>query len=514
MSTHRSYFSKNNTLIAESLANTGRNPVIDLYFGSALNTIAPAGFTRFIFDLDLIPLLEKIVSGVISTECSNSMTHTLNLTNTIRFDDDLLNAYNSDMRRRATSFDLILFRIPNSCYQQSGSVLTTTTTLPCNPVPQNWDEGVGYDYINTKKAINVPTGFSVSTQPKIDKNYSTRPSNWYQTDNLDFWSEPGMYNNKNESSYVNYNNLEIIDIQHFDYGNEDINFDMTDEINGILNGTITGVTGWGIAFRPDFELISGLTSNYSVSFFSRHTQTFYEPYLLTTYNDLIEDDRNLFVEKIQNKLYLFAYIDGELVNLDENPTVKILDANGEEIPGLNNIPSCPRTKGVYEAVIPPISGYTTPCQFTDLWSNIIYQGVRFPDIENEFILQPYKNRLIIGPESREPSIFGFDFYGIKQDEKILNTEIRKVGVVIKKAYSTAQLLQNVEAYYRVYVREGETEVQVQDWTKINRSPNEYFFMFDTVDKIPNEYFIDIKVNTSGVTDIYKRTIKFMIVNKK
>jgi hypothetical protein len=39
-------------------------------------------------------------------------------------------------------------------------------------------------------------------------------------------------------------------------------------------------------------------------------------------------------------------------------------------------------------------------------------------------------------------------------------------------------------------------------------------MFDTVDKIPNEYFIDIKVNTSGVTDIYKRTIKFMIVNKK
>jgi hypothetical protein len=39
-------------------------------------------------------------------------------------------------------------------------------------------------------------------------------------------------------------------------------------------------------------------------------------------------------------------------------------------------------------------------------------------------------------------------------------------------------------------------------------------MFDTVDKIPNEYYIDIKVNTSGERDTYKRTIKFQIVNKK
>ena len=74
--------------------------------------------------------------------------------------------------------------------------------------------------------------------------------------------------------------------------------------------------------------------------------------------------------------------------------------------------------------------------------------------------------------------------------------------------------QNVDSYYRVYVREGMTEVQVQDWTKINRTSNEYYFIFDTRDKIPNEYYVDIKVNTSGETDTYKRTIKFLIVNKK
>jgi hypothetical protein len=120
----------------------------------------------------------------------------------------------------------------------------------------------------------------------------------------------------------------------------------------------------------------------------------------------------------------------------------------------------------------------------------------------------------MGVVSSEPKLYGFDFYGLKQDEKIYNTDMRKVGVVIKQAYSTQKLLQNVSAYYRIYVREGQTEVQVQDWTKINRTPNEYYFMFDTRDKIPNEYYIDIKVESSGEINTYKKQIKFQIVNVK
>ena len=87
-------------------------------------------------------------------------------------------------------------------------------------------------------------------------------------------------------------------------------------------------------------------------------------------------------------------------------------------------------------------------------------------------------------------------------------------VVIKKAYTAQHMLNSISAFYRVYVKEGQTEVQVQDWTAINRTPNEYYFMFDTRDKLPNEYYVDIKVNTSGEVDIYKKQIKFQIVNKK
>ena len=39
-------------------------------------------------------------------------------------------------------------------------------------------------------------------------------------------------------------------------------------------------------------------------------------------------------------------------------------------------------------------------------------------------------------------------------------------------------------------------------------------MIDTRDKIPNEYFIDIKVESSGEVNTYKRQIKFQIVNTK
>jgi hypothetical protein len=169
---------------------------------------------------------------------------------------------------------------------------------------------------------------------------------------------------------------------------------------------------------------------------------------------------------------------------------------------------------VYEVVVPPLTGYYTPCQFTDKWSNIIIDGNTLSDIENDFVLLPSSSAYQIGIQSKDPILYGFDFSGIKQNEKILNTDIRKVMVTIKQAYTSQVVLNSIEAFYRIYVREGNTEVQVQDWTPINRTPNEYYFMFDTRDKIPNQYYVDIRVNTSGERDTYQKQLMFQIVNKK
>jgi len=499
MSILRSYIDKNNTIISNTYVNTGRNPVIELNFGSSDFVVPNYGYTRCIFNLDLSLLRENIASGVISTGCTTGMTHVLQMTNTSSFDNELLNSFMSNERRRATSFDLILFRIPKT----SGDTGN----------PQYWDEGVGYDYSDFNLNHNSPYGGSNPLTYVDSRAFSTRPSNWYQTTTISEWSQPGIYDNK-DNGYVNFSDLTIISQQHFQYGNEDIYMDMTDEINGVLNGTITGDTGWGIAYLPQIENISGITESYSVAFFSRHTQTFYQPFLQTTYNDLIEDDRNQFLKNQTNRLYLYIYQNGDLVNLDSDPSVSILNSNGDPVSGMTGLTTCLRTKGVYEVVVP--DGFTgaTPCVYYDVWSNLIINGKSIPNVENQFILQQYTAGIQIGTVSKEPQKFGFSFYGILQNEQILNSDIRKVGVTIKKAYTGQQLLLDVSAFYRVYVKEGTTEVQVQDWTPINRTPNEYYFIFDMRDKIPNQYYVDIQVNTSGEKDTYKKQLTFNIVNKK
>jgi hypothetical protein len=64
---------------------------MELYYGED-GIVNPRGFSRFIFDIDLSLLTQKINDGTISTGCTSAMTHTLNMTNTSYFDKDFLNS--------------------------------------------------------------------------------------------------------------------------------------------------------------------------------------------------------------------------------------------------------------------------------------------------------------------------------------------------------------------------------------------------------------------------------------
>jgi hypothetical protein len=486
MSIHKSYFDKSNTLIYNSYTNTARNPIVELFYGRVDNVAIPLGYSRYIFNIDTDDLKNKISTGLISTGCTgfSNIKHILRMTNTSFFDKELLNDKTSQGRRRATSFDLILFRIPQN---------------------QPWDSGVGYDYYD----------FGITNLN--DRSFSQRPSNWFETLTISAWTTSGIYSNTNSvtGTGVNYSGLTIVDTQHFEFGNEDIEFDMTNEINSILDGTNPNITGWGVAYLPQVENISGLTENYSVGFFSPHTQTFYEPFLETSYDDLIEDDRNSFYAGVNNNLYLYVYENGNPINLDVLPTVDILDSNGDGVVGFTGLSTCLVTKGVYKVTVSGLTSTSIPCLYYDLWKNISINGTSLSNIENDFVLLETAGNYQIGSKTNSPKIFGFSVDGIKQNEKVLNTDIRKVNVTIKQAYTSNSVLSSVECYYRIYVREGaNTEVRVQDWTKINRTPDGYYFVFDTRDKIPNEYFVDIKVRTDRNIETFKRELQFMVVNKK
>ena len=102
MALHKSYFSKNNTIVKDSEVNTAKNPVTKLFYGGGYTSLNTTGgtittsskFSRFIFDLDLQDLKRKYADGTIELAggCGNSATtHTLRMVNTSSFDTELLN---------------------------------------------------------------------------------------------------------------------------------------------------------------------------------------------------------------------------------------------------------------------------------------------------------------------------------------------------------------------------------------------------------------------------------------
>lgn len=78
MSIYRSYFKKNNTLIKYTTNNNSQNPVCELSYGTSNKQIS-----RFIFDVDLTGLQNKINNGVLNK--NNIVKHILHMTNTIRY---------------------------------------------------------------------------------------------------------------------------------------------------------------------------------------------------------------------------------------------------------------------------------------------------------------------------------------------------------------------------------------------------------------------------------------------
>ena len=57
------------------------------------------------------------------------------------------------------------------------------------------------------------------------------------------------------------------------------------------------------------------------------------------------------------------------------------------------------------------------------------------------------------------------------------------------------------------------EIETQTWTKVNRAYNQNYFIIDTGNMVPNEYFIDLKAISNLETNIYADTISFIVVSQ-
>lgn len=456
MSYFRSYFEKNNTILKNSQVNTSKNPTTEIFYGS--------GFSKFIFKVDFTELENKVNSGeyVITT----GTTHILHLTNTIFGDETFLGAKRGTGRQRTNSFDLILFQ-----------------------VPEFWDEGLGFDYEDG--------GYDFTTG---NNTFDERPSNWFNRTTLNAWSVEGVYSTSPT----------ILETIHFDNGNEDIHVDITNYVNGVLSGNTNH--GLGLAFSVIYQDLEAEVDQ-SVAFFTKYTQTFFEPYVESYFDDRIEDNRSNFIEKVNQNLYLYITKGTNFYDLDSNPTVDILDSNGVEIIGLTGLTTTKVRKGVYKVTF-GLDGVICDGKrfFFDKWRNLSIDGVSINDINQRFIPKPYTSLYSIGDNPRELDRYAIQFFGVKQNEKIIRGEKRKIVVTFKSINESKPILFD-EVFYRIYIKEGRTNVIVHDWTQLDVT-NENSFTLDTSIYIPREYFLEIKGKTHSEEIFYNNEIKFEIVSEK
>ena len=463
------FISKSNTIIKDSVASVGLNPILELNYGKML--------TRGLIYFDHTKV-QKMVEDKIYPDISK-LRHVLKMKNAGSIDDKHINRIYLDSngdyyKQRTSSFDLIYFLIPN-----------------------DWDEGKGFDY---KQDLNS----------RDHRAYSWRGCNWYQYQTYCKWENEGIYSTDKLSKELdlftskegNKSNI-IIGYQHFDKGNESIEFDITETFNKFITGKLCNY-GIGIAFSPQYENKNTELTQY-VGFFTSHTHSFFEPYVETTYNETIEDDRADFYLDKPNKLYFYSIVGGKYANLDEFPTCTV-----------DNIPYDVKqaTKGVYYIDIDiPSSSYGDNTMLYDVWSNIKYNGKAFPDVELEFVTKLPTDYYQFGiPSSKQETEVIPTIYGIKYKETIKRGDIRKVNVDCRIPYTTDQDRNNNSIKYRLYILSGEKQIDVIDWQKVEKGYNENYFFINTNELLPSRYYIDIRINVNMELFNYQKILEFDIAN--
>ena len=480
----KTYLTKFNTIISNSKLNTGLNPISELVYGKDFIV------SRSLIYFDHNKVKELIENGAMVD--MTKMKHILHITNAGSLDftqlhDCETSSINENKKIRATSFDLIFFLIP-----------------------REWDNGKGFDY--SMNALNV--GYYSPTPIDPKRLYSTDGCNWFQRMNGLPWDEEGIYSNDTLSKeYDKFSANEpsiVIGRQHFDIGNENIELDITDTFNKFISGELENY-GIGIAYTPMTELTESEFENY-LGLLTNKTNTFFEPYVETRYTDFVSDDRSNFVLSKNNRLYLYCTIGDTLQDLDKNPIVTIKNSDDEVIMG--GVESTKQFKGIYYIDLNlSRNDFEADTMLYDTWDGIVYQGTELDAVELDFTLKPTPNFFNIGNSLNTTNVRFTSFVsGIKENEDILRNDIRKLIISSKPNYTTntVQLLDSI--YIRVYVKDGESEIDVISWDKVNKAFSENFYMIDTSILIPQKYYVDVKIVYGMESIINHNILSFNIVN--
>lgn len=488
---YKTYINKFNTIRKDSPYNTSLNPISELVYGHGVYSRALLWFdeneVRRLIEIGAMPYMEK-------------MKHTLHITNAGSLDfttvhDCGVSTIADDDSVRATSFDLIFFLIPHI-----------------------WDEGKGFDY--TKSFLNKDYYDKVNTDEK--RLVSIEGCNWYHRRTGLDWDACGIYTNeflsKQYDKFSACKDSVIIARQRFQVGNENIDVDITDTFNKFLTKEYSNY-GIGIAFTPMTELREEEYEQY-LGLLTNKTSTWYAPYVETRYDDSVDDSRNDFALNKMNKIYLYSNIGDDLKDLDENPTVTIIDGNEEVVKDkdgnlLSDIVSQRFGRGIYFVEFALSSkDYEPNTMLYDVWKNISYNGIELDDAEMYFTTMAANTYFKIGKSLEKDQTFSVSISGIQERERILRGDVRKLTINAAPSY-TQNTIQTIEEMdIRIYVKDGEAEIDFISWDKVNKAALENFYLVDTNIFLPQRYYVDVRIKYGMSIIVHHDVLQFDIVEDK
>ena len=463
MSIFKSYFKKDNTLIESNLRNVSLNPVTEISFGTFNKQVS-----RYIFDVDLTNFQNRIANGLINP--NRIISHTLHMTNTIAYAPEYIGKKSYDYTiQRASSFTLDLFNIT-----------------------EDWTDGSGYDFLygDFMQKIQSP--------------------NWETNSTGTNWTVHGAYISGTS---------EIINSQSFEAGNEDIVIDITNYINQRLFGTgYTGTTaftgntyGLGIKFTDSIEDLETVHRE-AVAFHTRHTNTYYEPYIETIVDDTILDDRNYFFMDKDNDLYLYSNIGNSLQDVIINK-VDVYDYENNLVETLTGSSIIHVSKGIYKITL-NIDSQTIPDAviFRDVWS-ITVNGKTYSQSNQFYLISQYKYHNYNLSNQIDFRNYAFYFWGIGEREKIKAGDVRKLKLTIKEYYPNQNNFLPLDIQYRLFTTVGaDYQIDVIPYTSFNRTMNGFEVDIDTSWLIPQDYHLQIRLKNGNYFE-NKETLMFTVVSE-
>lgn len=491
------FLDKAATLLKGSRRNSGLNPILELNYGKNVS--------RGIIHFDETPIVnlvnDKTFADLDKLHINLRMTNCFSVDGLPYEKSFMLDSNN--VMQRATSFDIMAFKLPQTFDAGRGfnfiSDFWIRNNQSVNEHGASWyfaEDGNVWEVDKDKVDLSNPM------LNMVDGNYYILEEDGVKNKIL---LEGGIYSTEFIKSQIElYNSGEksiIIGKQHFDFGNENLNICITDYVKDILAGEHN--YGIGLMFYPSFEAMEVMPQQY-VGFFTDNTNTFFHPYVEVVYDEPIMDDRANFCIGKENRLYLYSNIGGEPCNLDEIPSCEVNGVNCEVKQA---------QKGVYYALISPSEiNLRSNAIYYDNWSKMALNGEIIDDVELEFSTKPKESFLQIGSNSAFKDMMVPSVYGINFDEKLHRGEEREVVVDFRKKYTTDKKELIDSAEYKLYIKDGNRELDVIDYTPIEKAFLNNFFVVYTEDLIPNEYFVDIKVKHGRETRYYKEVLKFKVAS--